>query len=328
MVRFADPNAEASRMVLPSERNTAAVARLAISPTTPRRCCQRDEVLVQLDLTFALIRSTMGPTSTSAGCGGCVVVRRSTTGAAFVVALIVVLLAPSAAHLAVAPTVTTALSSGAVTTGTAVTDQATLSGVAQKASGTVTYKVFTNGTCTGTPVFTSTVTVTNATVPASAPFTATPAGRYQWQAVYKQFANQAGVASPCGSEPLVVTNAPTMTTQVSSALALPGAAVTDAATLVGATSDAGGTVTYNVYSTADCSGGAVFTSTVPVTNGSVPISAGFTTGAGPLYEWQAVYSGDSKNQALRPAAGPGRSASSRRSSRLSSRRASPRSETR
>jgi hypothetical protein len=214
-----------------------------------------------------------------------------------VAALIVVLFTPAAARLAVTPTVATLLSSGAVTAGTAVTDQATLSGVAQKASGTVTYKVFANGTCTGTPLFTSSVTVTNATVPASAPFTAVPAGTYQWQALYKQFANQAGVPSPCGSEPLIVTNAPAMTGQLSSTVALPGTVVTDTAALSGATSDAGGTVTYSVYSTPDCSDSAVFTSSVPVTNAAVPVSAGFTTGAGPLYEWQAVYSGDSKNQA-------------------------------
>src|SRR5205823_10693148 len=91
--------------------------------------------------------------------------------------------------------------------------------------------------------------------------------------------------------------APAMTGQRSSSIALAGTVVTDTAALAGATSDAGGTVTYSVYSTPDCSGSAVFTSSVAVTNAGVPVSAGFTTGAGPLYEWQAVYSGDSKNQA-------------------------------
>jgi hypothetical protein len=230
------------------------------------------------------------------------VVRRSKRGTVVVIALIVVLLTPAAAHLAVKPSVTTQLSSAAVTTGTAVTDQATLNGVGQKAGGTVTYKVYT-GNCTGTPVFTSVVTVTNATVPASAPFTATPAGAYQWQAFYKQFPNQAGISSPCGSEPLFATNAPTVTTQLSSPAVLQGTVVTDQASLAGATSDAGGTVTYNVYPTSDCSGSAVFTSTVTVTNGAVPSSTGFATGAGPSYEWQAVYSGDSKNQATSTACG-------------------------
>jgi hypothetical protein len=221
---------------------------------------------------------------------------KSKAAGAAVVALVVVLLTPAAAHLAVKATVTTALSSAAVTTGTAVTDQATLSGVAKQAAGTVTYNVYTSGSCTGTPVFTSVVTVTNATAPPSAPFTATPAGSYQWQAVYRQFPAQAGILSACGSEPLAVTNAPTVTTQLSSPTAVQGAVVTDSATLGGSTSDAGGTVTYNVYTSANCTGTPVFTSTVAVTNGSVPASAGYTVGSAGLYQWQAAYSGDAKNQ--------------------------------
>jgi hypothetical protein len=77
-----------------------------------------------------------------------------------------------------------------------------------------------------------------------------------------------------------------------------GTAVTDSATLTGETSDAGGTVTYAVYSDSGCSTLVANAGTVTVTNGSVPPSNPVTLTAttNPTsYYWQASYSGDNLN---------------------------------
>lgn len=75
-----------------------------------------------------------------------------------------------------------------------------------------------------------------------------------------------------------------------------GTAVTDSATLAGLnTSTAGGTVTYTVYSDANCT--VVFASagTKTVTNGIVPDSDPVTFVSPATYYWQAAYSGDTLN---------------------------------
>ena len=74
-----------------------------------------------------------------------------------------------------------------------------------------------------------------------------------------------------------------------------GDSVHDSATLTGATTDAGGTVTYTVYTNNTCSQGAVNAGAVTVTNGVVPDSKAITFNNAGTYYWQAVYSGDAKN---------------------------------
>ena len=68
------------------------------------------------------------------------------------------------------------------------------------------------------------------------------------------------------------------------------------ATLSGATADAGGTVTYTVYSDSECSTRFADAGTVSVDNGSVPNSSPVTFNAPGTYYWQASYSGDDNNQ--------------------------------
>ena len=74
----------------------------------------------------------------------------------------------------------------------------------------------------------------------------------------------------------------------------------DTATLSGATSNAGGTVTYYVKrqtsATLDCSTtGATNLGTFNVTNGSIPPSNQFTIPSAGTFEFWAVYSGDDNN---------------------------------
>jgi len=90
---------------------------------------------------------------------------------------------------------------------------------------------------------------------------------------------------------------PTISTTLSQTPANIGQPVHDSATLSGASSDASGTVTYSVYTDTACTLNKQDAGTVNVSNGSVPDSNPITfTNAGTFY-WQAVYSGDTNNNA-------------------------------
>jgi hypothetical protein len=74
-----------------------------------------------------------------------------------------------------------------------------------------------------------------------------------------------------------------------------GSSVYDTATLTGASSNAGGTVTYTVYSDSACSQNARDAGTKTVTNGSVPQSDSLPFNTAGTFYWQAAYSGDVNN---------------------------------
>jgi LPXTG-site transpeptidase (sortase) family protein len=103
------------------------------------------------------------------------------------------------------PTITTALSSSAVTTGSTVYDNGTLVGAASGAIGTVTYTIYTNDTCTVNAQTAGIKTVTSGVIQTSNPVTFNAAGTYYWQAVYTGDNNNNGATSTCGSEVLTVT---------------------------------------------------------------------------------------------------------------------------
>lgn len=92
-----------------------------------------------------------------------------------------------------------------------------------------------------------------------------------------------------------VNKSPTIATTLSATSVEVGSTVHDSATLTGATANAGGTVTYTVYTDSSCSQGARAAGTVTVTNGSVPDSNGLSFGSAGDFYWQAVYSGDANN---------------------------------
>ena len=94
---------------------------------------------------------------------------------------------------------------------------------------------------------------------------------------------------------------PSITTTLSDTSAPVGSSVHDSATLAGATSDAGGTVTYTVYTDNACTTGARDAGTVTVTNGTVPDSNALTFNTAGTYYWQASYSGDTNNNAAESA---------------------------
>jgi hypothetical protein len=193
-----------------------------------------------------------------------------------------------------APTLSTTLSATGIVTGGLVHDSAVLSGATGTAGGSVSYRYFVGGACTGSPNPVSNVTVTNHIVPNSTDHQFLIPGNYSWNAVYSGDSNNNGATSPC--EPLTVNKAtPTITTALSSTSISAGGSAFDQATLSGETSDAGGTVTYNYYSGGVCSGAATPVSTVTVSNGVVPNSSPVTFNTAGTYSWSATYSGDGNN---------------------------------
>jgi hypothetical protein len=199
-------------------------------------------------------------------------------------------------HLTLSPKISTTLSASSITVGGTVHDSATLTGATANAGGKVTYSVYDNSTCTGTPLDTDTVDVTNGVVPDSKSVAFHSAGDFYWQAVYSGDANNDGATSECTSEHLVVNKAkPSIATELSATSVSIGTTVHDSATLTGTTSNAGGTVTYTVYSNDTCTDNPQDAGTKPVTDGQVPDSDPITFNSAGDFYWQAVYSGDANN---------------------------------
>jgi uncharacterized repeat protein (TIGR01451 family) len=203
-----------------------------------------------------------------------------------------------------APTIATTLSNlGPISIGTAVHDSATLTGATSNAGGTISYGLFSNDTCAGTPVADLTNpadnTVVNGVVPDSLSHTFNSAGTFYFQATYSGDGNNGGATSACTSETLVVNpNEPSVSTLLVPAgpVAI-GTSVHDSATLTGATTDAGGTISYGLFSDNTCSTlVADLTPTVnTVTGGVVPDSNPYTFNSAGTFYFQATYSGDNNN---------------------------------
>lgn len=165
-------------------------------------------------------------------------------------------------------------------------------------AGTVTYAFFASGTCvTGHLVGAAEILALSLGVPPDSsiqgPLTA-GAGPYAFRAVYSGDGNYLGATSPC--EPFTVARLGTsITTALPSASVVAGTAVTDTATLSGASPTASGTVTYTVYRDTSCVTVAIGGGTVPVTNGVVPNSTPVTLADVGNYYFSATYSGDANN---------------------------------
>jgi hypothetical protein len=195
-----------------------------------------------------------------------------------------------------APSISTQLSATALDIGGSDYDTATLSGSGASAGGTVTYDVYSDANCSGLISTLAAVTVTNGAVPNSPNWTPNSAGTDYFVASYSGDANNAPAVSGCSAEPVTVSpNAPTISTQLSVTTVTVGGTVYDAATLAGATTSAGGTVTYRVYSSASCSGLITTLGPLTVTNDSVPNSPTWTATSAGTYYFVASYSGDTNN---------------------------------
>jgi uncharacterized protein YacL (UPF0231 family) len=210
----------------------------------------------------------------------------------------------------VTPVLTTTLSgeskSGAtleILEGTALRDDATLHGPnASTATGTLTYKVYSDAECHDLVTEAGTVTVAGETAPLSEEKTL-PAGEYYWQVEYSGDAEHPAATSPCGEELAQIATSTTLTTSLSgegksgSEIEVQeGASVHDNATLSGANSSrATGAVEYNVYSDSECKQLVALAGDESVSGGIVPSSSTLTLPPGTYY-WQATYLGGGINQ--------------------------------
>lgn len=199
------------------------------------------------------------------------------------------------------PTLTT-VASGDIPLGDESTDQATLTGAFQP-TGTITFNLYGPGdvVCEEAPVETSSVTLTpGQTVATSAPFEPLVAGDYRWRAAYSGDVNNLPAGTGCADEPeqFTVLTVTRLTTAVADPAVELGTAVSDTATLTGATEDAGGTITFSLYgpNDGDCTQDAVFTSDPVTVSGNGDYSSGpFTPDVVGTYRWIASYTGDADN---------------------------------
>jgi uncharacterized repeat protein (TIGR01451 family) len=203
------------------------------------------------------------------------------------------------------PTIATLATEGGAQ-GALIHDTATVSG-AFNPSGTVTFSLYgiADPSCSGTPVFTSTVAIASNGTATSGTFAAPTSGTYHWIASYSGDANNVGVSGACGNagETTIINQfAPSITTVLHSGdlagakiTVLFDSAVTDQATLANAGPTASGSVTYKVFSDNTCQTLFANAGEKTVNNGSVGASDPVTFPAAGTYYWQAHYSGDLNN---------------------------------
>ena len=157
------------------------------------------------------------------------------------------------------PSVTTTLSDlGPVSIGSSVHDSATISGATSDAGGTISYAIYSDDSCSTlvADVTPDPNAVSNGVAPDSDSHTFNSAGTFYWQATYSGDREQhrPGLQRVQVGDPGGGPNSPSVSTTLSDLGPVTiGSSVHDSATISGATSDAGGTITYAIYSNNTCS---------------------------------------------------------------------------
>ena len=195
-----------------------------------------------------------------------------------------------------APTLKLTLSTHSVTVGGSAYASAVLDKATSAASGTVTYTVYSDETCTSNPLAAGTVTVTDGGVPDSNTLPFDTAGTFYWQAAYSGDAANAPATSDCTVFAVNGANPALKLTLSAHSIGVGDTAFASAA-LNKATSSAGGSVTYTVYSDSACTTSVETAGTVTVSNAVVPDSTTLTFPTAGTYYWQASYGGDGGNAA-------------------------------
>lgn len=191
---------------------------------------------------------------------------------------------------------------GAEQSGAIAHDTASLAGVAgHLPTGTVTYRLFDNGTCAGDDATSQVVDVNSGTgaVPDSAATSALDSGSYSYLASYSGNSYYAPATASC--EPFSVGLAQvTVATAVDDAKTdaawagseTSGAEAYDTASLSYSAGAPTGTVTYTLYANDDCSGDGTAAGVETISDGTVPNSATSSPLAPGSYSYLAAYSGD------------------------------------
>lgn len=226
----------------------------------------------------------------------------------------------------VKPMLSTEAGAGPVDFGSPINDTATLSGTAHKpgtggapgstlagsinattpggdATGTITFTLYDNATCAGTPVFTTTRAVSGDGTYGPVSFTPTAPGTYHWVASYpgdspNTLAADTGACDDA-NEDVIVRQIPTEIKTKQSWYP------NDTATISATIGDlaANGSVVFKLYDNATCTGTALHsetksigggspTETVSTNNTTFAITTGFADAAGAIsgpYSWKITY---------------------------------------
>jgi uncharacterized repeat protein (TIGR01451 family) len=189
--------------------------------------------------------------------------------------------------------------------GTYVTDYATVA--PSGSTGTVAFRYYTSqAACAADTIFKGGTSAGSGksldvnSVAKSNPVHITSPGVTYWRAVFTGTGNSSNSDSGCSGEILTAIQATTLTTNAGGPYVL-GAdgtvALSDVAHLSGGTSNAGGTITFMLFSDNACSNqvGSDVTTGVNGADGKDYTSPTITVNAPGTYYWVATYSGDTKN---------------------------------
>jgi uncharacterized repeat protein (TIGR01451 family) len=212
----------------------------------------------------------------------------------------------------VQPTATTTLKNAAgnatiangssIPFGSSVYDTTTLGNLVagEIPTGHVQYTFFASGDCSGDGTSAGLMALNaDGTVPNSDTKGPLAAGNYSFHAQYLSGTDQNYTDSEVSAcEPFtVMKTSPSVSTQLSESTGNVGDTVHDSATISGATADAGGTISYAVYSDDQCS--TLVADLTPVDNtvvdGVAPDSLAHTFDSAGTFYFQATYSGDDNN---------------------------------
>jgi hypothetical protein len=186
--------------------------------------------------------------------------------------------------------------------GTVLNDTANITG-GNSPTGTVTFNLYSDSTCTTLVYGPDVETVSSGSATTSPGFTTVAAGTYYWTAHYSGDNGNLAADSGCGLEVVtIVKNSPTLGTTPSAGGSI-GTVLNDTGTLSGATANAGGTITFNLYSDSTCTTLVYGPDVENVASGAASTSPGFTTVAAGTYYWTADYSGDANNNTASSACG-------------------------
>jgi uncharacterized repeat protein (TIGR01451 family) len=184
-------------------------------------------------------------------------------------------------------------------------DKATLSdGINYDGTGSITFKLYSAADCGGSVLDTETVDNIAANGPYTTPngFELDNAGTYYWVASFNGDANNKSFTSACNDEPVVVAkNQPSIVTTQQPASGSVSDTYNDKATLSGGVNyDGTGTITFKLYSAADCGGSVLDTETVSniSANGPYTTPNGIQLNNAGTYYWVASFSGDANNESF------------------------------
>ena len=208
------------------------------------------------------------------------------------------------------PTVTTVASPTTGSVGVAIKtlkDTSTLSGTVIAPTGSVTFSLYATNACTGKQVVTGSGTISSSTASYSVKWTPASAGTYYWVASYPGDANNAAATSSCGSETVVITAQPTISTTPNPKSAGAGTTLQASATLAKTSNLTGtGSITFKLFGPGDTTCATVLhteTLSSVKTNGPFGTTTGFAAKTTGTYQWIASFSGDADNTAVSSSCG-------------------------